>query len=127
MLVVAKTSDHADSEHLGWAVTANVSAETGHGLGGKSVASGLRHFSPGTKVWVLPAQWGDGREQALVVGRHRGSRRFARLVVVLAHLEDFRVESIYSPAVARQLKRPIDRDRGQPAQWGSRAEAEASI
>jgi hypothetical protein len=39
---------------------ANVAEETASGEGGLEVRPGLRHFRPGTKVWVLPPQWGDG-------------------------------------------------------------------
>jgi len=42
---------------LGYRVAANVADQTAHGEGGLELRRGLRHFAPGAKVWVLPAQW----------------------------------------------------------------------
>jgi len=42
---------------LGYRVAANVADQTAHGEGGLELHRGLRHFAPGAKVWVLPAQW----------------------------------------------------------------------
>lgn len=58
---------------------------------------------------------------------HRGSKRLARVVVGLRHLEALGVEAVHNPAVLRELTRPLDDDRGQPRQRESRAEAEATI
>jgi hypothetical protein len=38
-----------------------------------------RHFSGGTKVWILPAKWGSD-DDLVVVGKHRGTRRRVRIV-----------------------------------------------
>ncbi|NBH07805.1 hypothetical protein [Amycolatopsis sp. SID8362] len=99
-----------EGELLAWCVVANVLAETTHGEGGEDVQRGLKHFAPGAKVWVLPPQWGDGGESVVVLGRHRGRGRgrLARLVVGRHHLEDFRVRGVYSPAVLRDLRLPLD-------------------
>ena len=61
-----------------------------------------------------------------MVGRHRGSQRFARLVVPLRHLTGFRVEAVYSPAVARELAKPwvVNGEQRHLRQWESREEAE---
>ena len=56
------------------------------------------------KLWVLPPQWGDGGEDLLVAGRHRGRRGgYVRMVVPRRHMENFRVRGIYDPAVMRVL------------------------
>lgn len=134
---VASYSDTVD-ELLGWCVVANVLAETTHGEGGEDIQRGLKHFAPGAKVWVLPPQWGDGGENVVVVGRHRGRGhgRLARLVVGRHHLAEFRVRGIYSPAVLRELSLPFadfaarlweseDAAR-QTAEWWNRARAAQS-
>jgi len=114
-------------ELLGWAVVANVQAETAHGHGGSDVQRGLKHFTAGTKVWVLPPQWGDGWEQVVVVGRHRGARRVVQMVIDIDHLTDFRVQGVYRPAVDRALRSATWDDRrgatGDSRQWSSEAEA----
>jgi hypothetical protein len=87
-----------------WCVVANVAVETAHGDAGLELRRGLKHFSPGAKVWVLPPQWGDGGERLIVIGRHRGNHvKYMSLVVERRHLENFRVHGVYSPAVLRRL------------------------
>ncbi|WTW97722.1 hypothetical protein OG216_32200 [Streptomycetaceae bacterium NBC_01309] len=78
------TADGAQTpaEMSAFGVVANVRSETAQGEGGLDIRRGLRHFSGGAKVWVLPPQWGDGGEKLFVVGRHRGSRTaYIRIVI----------------------------------------------
>ncbi|GAA2794514.1 SCO4402 family protein [Crossiella cryophila] len=116
---------------LAWCVVANVAAETAHGPGGQEIRQGLKHFAPGAKVWVLPPQWGDGGDNVMVIGRHRGRGpgRLTRMVVARVHLTDFRVQGVYRAAVHRELIRPWQTDPywnwAEPfRQWESREEAE---
>lgn len=99
-------------ELLGWCVVANVAAD------------GLKHFSPGTKVWVLPPQW-DGTESVIAVGRHRGRGhgRLVRLVMPRVQLGNFRVRGVYQPAVHRELTKSW-KDWGSLRQWESAEHAE---
>lgn len=112
----------------GFCVVANVAEETAQGEGGLELRRGVRHFAAGAKVWVLPPQWGDGGDQLVVAGHHRGARGrgLARMVISRRHLAGFRVQGIYSPAVLRALARPLT-ELGwdhSPRLWSSRAEAE---
>ncbi|MEV6237751.1 hypothetical protein [Lentzea sp. NPDC051838] len=101
-------------ELLGWCVVANVAA------------TDLVHFSPGTKLWVLPPQWGDGGQDVVVVGRHRGSPGpVSQMVVPRVHLTNFRVRGVYQPAVHRQLTKAMKRK--ELRQWESREEAEKVV
>ena len=34
---------------------------------------GAKHFSPGTKVYCMPGNWGDGYENIVVIAKHRKS------------------------------------------------------
>jgi len=110
-------------------VVANVAEETAWGEGGLQVRAGVRHFGPGAKVWVLPPQWGDGGDQVIVAGYHRGTRGrqgLARMVMPRRHLTGFRVQGVYSPAVIRALTRPLT-ELGLdhvPRLWATRQEAE---
>lgn len=87
-------------ELLTWCVVANVATETHHGEDGLDVRAGVHHFAPRAKLWVLPPQWGDGSDNVIVVGQHRGGghRRPARMVLPRHYLVDFRVRGVYSPA-----------------------------
>jgi hypothetical protein len=116
-----------DQGPLAFGIVANVTPWTAHGEGGLELASGLRHFPPGAKLWVLPVIWGDGAEKVIVVGHHRGTRgrSYARMVVPRRHLTNFRVQGIYSPALMQAITAPWqDRERGLQA-WASREAAES--
>lgn len=108
-------------------VVANVAEETAHGEGGLELRQGIKHFVAGAKVWVLPPQWGDGGAQVIVAGYHRGTRGrgIVRMVVPRRHLTNFRVQAVYSPAVARELTRPLT-ELGRehaPVMWVTREQA----
>jgi hypothetical protein len=118
-----------DPPLLAYCLVANVAEQTAHGEGGLELRSGLRHFAPGAKVWVLPPQWGDGGAKLLVAGHHRGAggrRGYVRIVVSRRHLTNFRVQGIYSPALLAALTRPVI-DPGSTARlWSTREAAEES-
>lgn len=119
---------NGQAELAAFCVVANVAEETAHGEGGLELRRGVRHFPPGAKVWVLPPQWGDGGDQLIVAGRHRGThgRGLARMVMGRRHLTGFRVEGVYSPAVIRALTMPLTelgRDR-PPLLWDTRHHAD---
>jgi hypothetical protein len=119
--------DGMAEEMSAFGVVANVREETAQGEGGLEIRRGIKHFSGGAKVWVLPPQWGDGGDQVFVVGRHRGNRSgFIRIVVDSRHLENYRVRGIYSPALLRAMTRPFKPDRRHPSGclWRSREDAE---
>ncbi|MFC0548767.1 hypothetical protein [Kutzneria chonburiensis] len=98
----------SEAEVLAWCVVANVAEQTSHGEEEAELRRGLKHFAAGAKLWVLPAQWGDGGDSVFVVGRHRGRGpgRLARIVIERRHLTNFRVRGVYSPAVHRELVKP---------------------
>jgi hypothetical protein len=116
------------AELAAFCVVANIAEETAHGEGGLELGRGVKHFPPGAKVWVLPPQWGDGADQLIIAGHHRGThgRGFARMVLARRHLTGFRVRSVYSPALIRALTRPLSelgRDHA-PRLWQTWHEAE---
>lgn len=117
-----------ECELLAWCVVANVAREVPFGPGGVEIRRGTKHFSPGAKVWVLPAQWGDGGDQVFVVARHRGSRRYVRMVVPSRRLTGFRVQGVYSPAVLRELTRPWQPRGDRPVGlWKTKEQAERAV
>ncbi|MDP9094863.1 MAG: hypothetical protein M3N95_18485 [Actinomycetota bacterium] len=110
----------AEEQLLTWCVVANVVGDGGSG--------GTRHFSPGTKVWVLPPQWGDGGEDVFVAGHHRGQRGgLVRMVLPRRHLVAFRVKPVYSFSVMAQLERPWRDDQSRARMWSSKDEAEQVV
>jgi len=109
-------------------VVAKVAVETASGQGGLQLHRGVKHFTAGTKVWVLSPQWGDGGEKLIVVGHHRGAhgRGLVRMVVPRRHLTGFQARGVYSPAVMRALTRPLAEfgHDDAPRLWSTREEAE---
>ena len=87
-----------------WCLVGNVVAERPYGPGGEEARRGTKHFSPGTKVYCLPAQWGDGYEDIIVIGRHRASKRYARLVMSAEFISNWRAKVVYGPAVLRLIE-----------------------
>jgi hypothetical protein len=51
---------------------------------------GTKHFTPGTKVYCLPPQWGDAYENVIVVGICRKSRRWITVVMPSKHITNWR-------------------------------------
>lgn len=65
-----------------------------------------RHFAPGAKVYCTPIYhyWSDS---LVVIVRHRGSHRYATMVVRRQWLADVRIELVYSPHVVREMRRVV--------------------
>ncbi|GAA2619195.1 hypothetical protein SMC26_31790 [Actinomadura fulvescens] len=105
-------------ELLGWGVVANVVQER---LAGPDleVRRGLKHFAAGAKVWVSLPFCGDGGERLYVVGRHRGSHRYIRIIIESRHLEHARAKAIYSPTVHRLLGRMLFDSEQSAAEWAT--------
>jgi hypothetical protein len=114
---------------LAYCVVANVAAETAQGEGGLEVRSGLKHFAPGAKVWVLPPHWGDGGDSVIVVGHHRrAAGRYVRIVIPRRHLTNYRVGCIYSPALLRALTEPSRKaPQRRPQLWKGRDEVQQIV
>jgi hypothetical protein len=89
-----------------WCPVANVVAERCSGPGDVEVRRGTRHFAPGAKVYCTPIYyyWSDS---LVVVGRHRGSHRYATLVVRRQWLTNIHIELVYSSHVIRETRRVV--------------------
>lgn len=113
-------SDPGPVQETDWCLVGNIVAE--HPFGEeKELRRGSKHFTPGTKVYCLPPQWGDGYEKAIVVGLGRGSRRFITVVLPTRLIANWRAKVVYKPAVLRRLRQGFD---GMARQWRSREDVE---
>src|SRR4051794_39465167 len=103
-----------------WCLVGNVVGE--HPFGeGKEILRGSKQFAPGTKVYCLPAQWGDGYENVVVVGVARHPRRLITVVMPSALITNWRAKVVYQPAVLRRFREGFD---GFSQQWGSQDDVE---
>jgi hypothetical protein len=85
-----------------WSVVANIRSEIPYGPGGKEARNGTRKFHGGAKVYVVDAFWGMGGENVTVIGHYRG-KQYITCVVRNLHLENLRVELVYSPAIISRI------------------------
>jgi hypothetical protein len=96
------TEGSAESNQSRWCVVGNVVAERLHGSEGE-VRHGTKHFSPGTKVYLVDAYWGRGGETVTVLGLARRPKRWISVDVSARVLENWRAKVIYDPGVLRRL------------------------
>ena len=85
-----------------WSMVANVIDERRYGPAADDRRQSLKVFAPGAKVYVLGAFAGLG-DAVTVVGRGRKASRFVAAHVRTEHLDNWRVELVYSPAVLRRI------------------------
>jgi hypothetical protein len=88
-------------------------------------ASGASHYSAGTKVYCLPAQWGDGYEKIVAIGKHRNSRAVSCLIMQSVAISNWRAQVVYSPAVLKAIQQWCSVQGHY--NWRSRAEVEAYV
>ena len=101
-----------DSTDPVWCVVANVVTERAFGPRGAETRRGTKHFAAEAKVHIIDAFPGMC-EAVVAIGHHRGSNRFAKLVMDIHHLENFRVKLAYSPTVLRLVEEHFS-DGGSP-------------
>jgi len=108
-------------ESTPWCLVGNIVEE--HEFGeSKEILSGSKYFTPGTKVYCLPPQWGDGYEKVVAVGLARGSRRWITVVLPSRLITNWRAKVVYKSVVLRRLREGFD---GFNRQWASQKEVES--
>ena len=113
----------APRETSDWCLVGNIVQE--HEFGeSKEIRRGSKHFTPGTKVYCLPPQWGDGYDKVVAVGIARGSRRWITVVMSSDLITNWRAQVIYEPTVRRRLREGF---KGFNYQWTSRKEVESCV
>jgi len=91
-----------------WCLVGNIVEDRPYGLGGDEIKKGTKHFSPKTKVYCLPIQWGDGYDQIIVIGRHRGSKKFKTMIISSDWVENWRAQVVYNPEVIRRIEKSTE-------------------
>ncbi len=94
-----------NGESFVWCPVANVTRESHPEGPNGELRLGLKHFSPGAKLYCYPQQWGDGGEKLRVLGRHRGGgSKLIDIVIATKHLIDWRVQKVFQPHVVRAMR-----------------------
>lgn len=65
-----------------WCLVANVSADIPCGPGGNETRRGTKLFCAGAIVYCFSVLWGDGYEKVMVIGCHRSTHRYIKMVVI---------------------------------------------
>jgi hypothetical protein len=120
-----KTPAKRDSDGTQWCLVGNIVAERKCGVGGTETRRGTKHFSAGTKVFCPPAQWGDGYDQIVVIGRHRGSKRFVTMIISSDWVTNWRAKVVYDLA-ALELLATIEQEQGR-SNWRTKEEVEQDV
>ena len=110
----------APEEQTDWCLVGNVVGEHAFGTA-KEIRRGTKHFTPGTEVYCLPSQWGDGYEKIVVVGICRKSRRWITVVVPSKNITNWRAKVVYKPVVLQRLREGFN---GFRRQWESQGSVE---
>jgi hypothetical protein len=91
------------------------------------IRRGSKHFTPGTKVYCLPTRW-DGFDRIMVIGLHRGSKRFVTTIMSSEHITNWRAKLIYEPQVLRKLADAAWTSGGRYSHnWSSKEEVETYV
>lgn len=70
----------------------------------QEIKHGTKHFSPNTKVYCFPVQWGDGYENIKVIGRHRKTRRNVCMIVPAKLVTNWRIQKVYTPYILNVMQ-----------------------
>ena len=85
-----------------WTVAANIVEQRTSGPGGNELHIGTKHFSPGTKVYVI--DWFPGTcDKVVVVGLSRKPKRFIKVAVRVHWIENLRAKLCYPPAALQKI------------------------
>lgn len=94
-----KTDLHEDI----FCIVANVVNECFYGED-KILHYGTKHFSPGTKVYII--DWYLGTcERVMVVGLHKRTKKLIAIVISVDRIENVRVQKIYQPKIKAFIQR----------------------
>ncbi|MBP3760530.1 MAG: hypothetical protein J6I55_03520, partial [Ruminococcus sp.] len=62
-----------------------------------------KQFSRGTKIFLAPAQWGDGYEKIVVIGLSRYKKKYIEVVTRSKYVENLRIQKVYKPAILTRM------------------------
>lgn len=101
-------------EYVGWrwCLVGNIVDKRIYGQD-HEIKYGTKHFSPGTKVYIAPNQWGDGGENLVVLGNPRHKKGLIECVIRRDYICNFRLKKIYPSLVLDRM------DNSEYEWWGN--------
>lgn len=85
-----------------WCLVGNIVQEHEYGEE-HEIKLGTKQFSRGTKVFLAPAQWGDGYEKIVVIGLPRYGKKYIEVVTNSKYIENFRIKKVYNPTILKRM------------------------
>ena len=67
------------------------------------IKRGTKQFPPNAKVYCFPAQWGDGYENILVMGKPRKKRSLIRIIMKSKYIKNWRLQKVYDKHVITEM------------------------
>lgn len=82
---------------------------------------GSKQFAPGAKVYIAPANWGDGYQKVIVIGCPRRCRHYIEIIMRSDLIENVRLKKVYAPFLLKMM------DESQYTWWGDSEEDKECI
>ena len=92
-----------ENNNYRWCLVGNITDKRMYGQK-HEIRYGTKNFSPGTKVYIAPHQWGDGGEQRVVLGNPRHKKGYIECVIRREYICNFRIQKVYSPLLLKRMK-----------------------
>lgn len=93
---------HEKSKFI-WCLIGNIVENYPFGVNNQ-IQNGTKHFSPKSKVYCLPGQWGDGYENIKVIGRHRNTNRYVCITMQSKLITNWRLQKVYRPYILNVMQ-----------------------
>lgn len=101
--IVGSYEDFIEQGHSWcWCLVGNIVQEHEYGED-HEIKYGTQQFSRGTKVFLAPAQWGDGYENIVVIGLPRYGNKYIEVITRSEYIENYRVKKVYKPAILKRM------------------------
>ena len=100
--IVGHGEENAGNLLWRWCLVGNIIQSHDYGET-HEIKIGTKQFRPGAKVYIAPAQWGDGYEKVCVIGKPRHKKSRAEIVMKMEYIENLRLKKIENPGVLNRI------------------------
>ena len=112
--------DKSGEQEWQWCLVGNIVREHEYGEN-HEIRYGNKQFYPNTKVFVNLVYGGMGYEYIHVIGTPRHSCKYIEVVIPKRHVENFRLQKVFKPAVLKRMNQSKER------WWGNTDSARDAI
>ena len=91
------------TEDFEWCIIGNIVQYHYHGQH-KEIKSGTKHFSANTKVYCFPKFGGSAHANMEVLGLHRKSRKFIKIIIQTKRIHNLRLKKVFNPTVLAYIR-----------------------